>query len=175
MSLAKWQTDDKHHHSNNVRMLSWHSIDLWLTATAHFRQGKIRLKLQLSELRQRNWCCECDTRLGGQVTGNQSNVVVKVNPWMHFAGDDIGVIKQMRDRGISWFLANWWRLDLTNLLVTCLLISSLSVCVLCSCHSVVALDGQVTRNWSNVAVNWDVLNASQSARALPVPGILNVP
>ena len=118
-----------------------------------------------------HWCCECDTRLASHWEWN--NAVVKVNPWTSFAGDDIGMIKQMLL--ISWFLANCLQLDLTNFLITCLLTSSLSGFVLCSCHSVVAFDGQVTRNWSNVAVNCDLLNASRSARALMVPGFLNIP
>ena len=89
-----------------------------------------------------------------------------MDKWTHFCnfvGDDLGIVKQMS------FFENW-RLNMANFLLHAYhwwyqsLTDGVSIVFgrLCLCHSVIALDGQFTWNWSNVAVNRVLLNAASA-------------
>ena len=89
-----------------------------------------------------------------------------MDKWTHFCnfvGDDLGIVKQ------TSFFENW-RLNMANFLLHAYhwwyqsLTDGVSIVFgrLCLCHSVIALGGQFTWNWSNVAVNRVLLNAASA-------------
>ena len=86
--------------------------------------------------------------------------------WTHFCnfvGDDLGIVKQMS----FWRIGDWTWQTFCYMPVTdsiSQLIDGVSIVFgrLCLCHSVIALGGQFTWNWSNVAVNHVLLNAARA-------------
>ena len=93
--------------------------------------------------------------------GRQMNVF-----FCNFVCDDLGIVKQMS----FWRIGDWtWQtfcyMPITDSISQ--LIDGISIVFgdfgrLCLCHSVIALGGQFTWNWSNVAVNHVVLNAARA-------------
>ena len=90
-----------------------------------------------------------------------------MDKWTHFCnfvGDDLGIVKQMS----LWRIGNWTWQTFCYMPITdsiCQLIDGVRIVLgrLCLCHSVIALGGQFTLNWSNVAVNHVLLNAARAA------------
>ena len=97
---------------------------------------------------------------------SELSVVVKVDKWTHFCNfvsDDLGIVKQMS----SWRIGDWtWQtfcyIPITDSISQ--LIDGVSIVFgrLCLYHSVIALGGRFTWNWSNVAVNRVLLNAARA-------------
>ena len=89
-----------------------------------------------------------------------------MDKWTHFCnfvGDDQGIIKQMS----FWRIGDWtWQtfcyIPITDSISQ--LIDGVSIVFwrLWICHSVIALGGQFTWNWSKVAVNRVLLNAARA-------------
>ena len=81
----------------------------------------------------------------------------------NFVGDDLGIFKQMS----FWRIGDWtWQtfcyMPTTDSISQ--LIDGVRIVFgrLCLCHSVIALGGQFTWNWSNFAVNHVLLNAARA-------------
>ena len=91
-----------------------------------------------------------------------------MDKWTHFCnfvGDDLVIFKQMS----FWRIGDWtWQTFCYMPITESDSISHSTDGVrivlwrLCLCHSVIALGGQFTWNWSNVAVNHVLLNAARA-------------
>ena len=98
--------------------------------------------------------------------GKALNVVVKVDKWTHFCNfvcDDLWIVKQMS----FWRFGDWaWQtfcyMPITDSISQLIDGVRLVFGRLCLCHSVIALGGRFTWNWSKVAVNHVLLNAARA-------------
>ena len=89
-----------------------------------------------------------------------------LNAFLPFCvADDMGIVKQMF--GVCWRIVDWtWQtfcyMHITDSIGQLIEGVSFVFWRLCSCHSVIALGGQFSWNWSKVAVNRDLLNVARA-------------
>ena len=89
-----------------------------------------------------------------------------MDKWTHFrnfVGDDLWIVKQMS----FWIIGDWtWQtfcyMPITDSISQLIDGESIVFGCLCLCHSVIALGGRFTWNWSKVAVNRILLNAARA-------------
>ena len=108
----------------------------------------------------------CDTRPRGARHSEWNIVVVKVKHWTHFWLFVWPMIWEWLNKCLflfCWRIVDWtWQtfcfMPITDSIRQLIEWVSFVFGRLCSCHSVIALGGQLSWNWSKVAVNRDLLN-----------------
>ena len=108
----------------------------------------------------------CDTRPRWARHSEWNIVVVKVKHWTHFWLFVWPMIWEWLNKCLflfCWRIVDWtWQtfcfMPITDSIRQLIEWVSFVFGRLCSCHSVIALGGQLSWNWSKVAVNRDLLN-----------------